>query len=389
MLKFKRPLLLALGVTTLAVLLVGGKFPYLFFYLSIMVFLVPCLRLYQSLRKLSGEVQVSSAYAEVGQSLKVRYTITNSPSGRFPYLELQDVLGSLPQATQREIVIIEPGQTAVFEREVSCTRRGRYDLKSLKVRTGDPFGFFQLEKPLAAGQEIRVYPKLKPFPAVSIPPWHHFGEAGVKNPAFESYSEIAGLREWRDGDSIKRIHWKQTAKTSEPVVKNFERKGDISSIVFLDMHKRSYRNDSRHRLEDLALEAAASFIHLNLHNNLPLSVFCAAAAESPLCGRTPGDYRRIMDHLIAVAPQGQDAFSSYVRRASYFLPPQSLLYLFTPVLDLADAAVFIDLKQRGFSPVLFYLTLGQPEPDVDSRLSHLKGAAVRIHLLPVSSWEAV
>jgi uncharacterized protein (DUF58 family) len=386
MLKVKRQLPLTLGAIALLAALAGGKFPYLFFYLAAMVFLVPCIRLRSSLGRLKGDVQVSSPYAEVGQSLKVRYRIINSTSGRFPYLELQDVVGGLTQARQVEIVNVNPGQTAVFEREVSCARRGKYDLKTLTVRTGDPFGFFQLEKSLAAGQEIRVYPRLQKFPEINIPPRHHFGDIRVKNPSFESYSEIASLREWRDGDSIKKIHWKQSAKVNSIVVKNYERKGDSSLTIFLDMHRKSYRHDSNHRLEDLAVEATASFVHVNLCDNLPLSVFCASAERSPLCGKSPGDYRGIMDHLIAVSPVGKGAFSSFVHRESFFLPPQCSLCLITPSVDLTDAAVFLNLKQGGFSPVLFYLVRDETEPAIGNLLRSLREAGIRIHVLPATGW---
>ncbi len=354
----------------------------MFFYLMVLVFLLPYSRLRRNLLKLKGDINVSSSHGEVGQQLSVTYKVVNSPAGRFPYLELTGILGTSFQEEEDGMLIsLEEGGSAVFQREVLCTRRGIYDLASLTVKTGDPFGLFTIERPLCTGQEIRIYPRLRDYTEIILPAKQHFGDLSVKDKQFEDYSQVSDLRAWQDGDSIKRIHWKQSARHDQVIVKNFALQGDASLTIFIDMEAKNYRRDHGHRLEDLAVEVAASFIYFSLRENLPLRVFSEPSLRDGLSGRYLRDYREIMDRIISLSPAGKEGFSTYVHNQSYYLMPKSSLYLITPALSLTDAAVFLGLKQRGFHQVLFYLSLQSLTPREAALLDKVKEAGINIHVL--------
>lgn len=85
MIEIKKPyFLIALFLLAAAALLAGGRFPYLFFYMALFLFLIPCLWLRLSLGRLSGDIEVSSTYSEVGQTLTVLYRVKNSSGGGSP-----------------------------------------------------------------------------------------------------------------------------------------------------------------------------------------------------------------------------------------------------------------------------------------------------------------
>lgn len=364
-------------------LLAGGRFPYMFFYLAVLLFLIPYGVLQRNLARLTGDIEVSSPYGEVGEKLSVQYKVTNSPTATFFYLELTGIIGSsLKERTAGKIISLEGGETAYFQREVLCARRGIYDLAAFKVKTGDPFGLFIMERPLGSGKKIKIYPRLKDYPAAFLPAKQHFGDLLVKDNQFEDYSQVSNLRAWQDGDSIKRIHWKQSARHDEVVVKNFALRGDASLIIFVDMAAKSYRHDHGHRLEDLAVEVAASIVHFGLQKNLFLRVFSEPGLTAGLPGRHFRDYRGIMDRVIDLAPTGNGGFFAYVHRQSYYLTPKSSLYLITPALTLEDAAVLLGLQQRGFNQVLFYLALQSPTSREEPLLDKLKEAGINVHVLP-------
>lgn len=383
MIEVKKPLLPAAAVIlAAAALLAGGKFPYLFFYLAVLILLIPYLWLRMSLRKLRGDIEVSSSYGEVGQTLTVDYKVDNSPSGRFPYLELTNIIGgSFSAPEENKLVTLEAGEAAIYRREVKCTRRGKYDIKTFQVKTGDPFGVFKLARPLATGKEINVYPRLKVYPEVTLPARQHFGSLAVRDKQFENYSQVSDLREWQDSDSVKKIHWKQSARHNNLVVKNFERKADASLNIFLDMLNKSYRHDKNHALEDLAVEAAASLIYLSLKENVPVQVFSEPLPGGRLHGRHLRDYRGIMDSIITLSPRGKRAFAAYVNSYTYYLSPNSSLYLFTPLFSLTDAALLLRLRQRGFFPVLFYIAFFDQEPDESNVIDKVKEAGIKVHTL--------
>ena len=377
--EIKKPLfpaaVITLGITSL---LVGGKFPYFFFYLFTLLLLIPLFWLGVSLRRLKGSIEVPQEYGEVGSTLTVYYRLNNSPWGWFPYLELASMIGSsfsLPP--EDKLFFLEPGDSAVYRCEVQCTRRGKYDLEAFRVKTGDPFGIFKLSRALSGGKEIKVYPKKRVFPRIDLPSRQHFGSLAVHNLNLENQTQVSDLRDWQPGDSAKKIHWKQSARQGKLVVKNYDCLGDAVLSIFIDMYHRNYRQDIHHALEDLAVEAAASLIFVSLKEGLSLQVFSEPLPEGILQGSQLRDYRRVMDSLITLSPRGQQPFAGYVNKSAYSLAPQSSLYLFTPCLDRAEGLMALDLKRRGFYPYLFHLALKEPSGAERSMLEKLKEAGIK------------
>lgn len=381
--EIKKPLFPAVVIVlAAAALLAGGRLLYLFFYLLLLLFLIPCLQLQLGLRRLSGDIEVSSTYCEVGQTLTVLYRISNSPAGRFPYLELAGMAGeSFGKADEVMVVALDAGERSIYRREVKCNRRGRYDLEGFLVKTGDPFGVFKIVKPLATGKVIRIYPQLKIYSDPALAARLHFGEVAVRDSACENFSEIADLREWRQGDSVKRIHWKHSARRDELVIKDHPPGADTSFHIFVDMGRESYRHDCDHLLEDLAVEYAAWLIHFALGKGMRVRVFCELLPSGGLCGRQPADYREIMDELITLSPAGKSSFEEYVHGQSYCLASEDTLDLITPRLDLSGASMILHLKQRGFSPVLTYLSFSRAAEENNAALRRLKEAGAEVRSL--------
>ncbi|HHX75045.1 MAG TPA: DUF58 domain-containing protein [Firmicutes bacterium] len=362
-----------------AALLAAGRFPYMFLYLLVLAPAIPYFRLRRSLARLKGAVTVSARTREVGQSFAVTYKIINADNSAFPYIELAGSGEGFRQ--EKQYLSLEPGEVKEVVREIFCRRRGIYSLDDLTVKTGDPFGFFQLEKPLASGGEVKVYPRIRHFPEIPLPAYQQMGDRTVPNAAFENYNLLAGLREWQDGDTVKRIHWKQSARQEQLIVKNYEKTAEAELTLFIDMYADSYRHDRNHCLEDLAVELAASLAYARLRDNLPLLVFSAAGISPPVRGRRFRDYEAIADHLIALAPVRTGSFFAGLRTQSYYLMPNTTLYLLTPSVGLKDADILLYLKRKGFSPVLFYLSLSGLSEDLGQIFGRLREAGIKVHVM--------
>jgi uncharacterized protein (DUF58 family) len=375
---------LTLAALAILAVLAGGKFLYLFFYLAFFLFIIPYIWLRISLNRLNGRVEVSAPYVEVGQILAVKYLIDNHPAGRFPYLELTSLIDLSSTVTiQSRIVCIEAGEKAVFRFNINCRRRGKYDLRSFSVKTGDPFGIFQLSKTIAADQVITVYPRLQQLPLLNPLAHQNFGNLAVSNRQFENYSQIADLRRWQTGDSKKKIHWKQSARHDMLLVKNYEQKGDATLNIFIDMAAASYSTDRLRLLEDLAVEAAASLIFHNLKHSIALEVFSQLFHRHSLVGTQPRDFWVIMDQLVTLATLAEEPFHYFISGCSYYLAPNSVLYLVTPQLDPVTAASILTLRIKGFNLVLLYLYLEELALETIKLLTNLREAGVRV--LPITS----
>jgi uncharacterized protein (DUF58 family) len=112
--------------------------------------------------------------------------------------------------------------------EVVLPRRGRYAWGPLAARSGWPLGLVWRRRPLVAGAEVVVLPRLGWFhrglfrnhlrPAAARGAW--LGRHGWRHRAAQD--EFHGLRTFRTGDSPRAIHWRTSARRGELMVREFE-----------------------------------------------------------------------------------------------------------------------------------------------------------------------
>lgn len=118
-------------------------------------------------------------------------------------------------------------------RKVELTQQGRGPvvIRDWVHEEGDPLGLFR-RRWMADGIELTVllpqFASLRPTPTVREQ------EAVATAPRSGHGTEIFGVREYRPGDALRRIHWRSTARRGELVVREFEPPGVQNLGIFLD-----------------------------------------------------------------------------------------------------------------------------------------------------------
>jgi uncharacterized protein (DUF58 family) len=96
--------------------------------------------------------------------------------------------------------------------ELSCERRGVYAVGGAVLRSGDPLGLFSDERHEDSHALVTVYPRTAHLRGLALPAARPYGEDHGGSRLFEDPSRIMGLRDYRPGDSMRRIDWKATAR---------------------------------------------------------------------------------------------------------------------------------------------------------------------------------
>ena len=111
-------------------------------------------------------------------------------------------------------------------------RRGLLRLERLRIFTRFPFGLFEKSHPIPSHQSGVVFPRLKVLPLdVLRAGGMNFSDqpAERKGPGAAPFD----LREYRMGDSSKRIHWKSSAKRGQWMVTEMEEESALSRQVWV------------------------------------------------------------------------------------------------------------------------------------------------------------
>ncbi len=102
-------------------------------------------------------------------------------------------------------------------------RRGRWPLGPLVVRRTDPFGVVRTRSTLGDPVDVAVWPEVA---VLALPAGALIGEPdrvalGARSPS----PDDAGLRTYRVGDDLRRVHWASSARRGELLVRSDERAG--------------------------------------------------------------------------------------------------------------------------------------------------------------------
>ncbi len=188
----------------------------------------------------------------VGQDLRLTYQVTNQK--RFlPSLAIELLETGLPN---RAFFAHLPARKSATARSVnSFVRRGIYPLRTVTLSTSFPFGLFRKERDVEISGEIVVYPRTDRRirrPASGAGREARSGNAALR--ALGARGEYRSLRVYRPGDDPKDIHWRSTARSREPVVRDYERDGAQTRWVVLDT--RAKPGDAA----EIAVEVAAALL---------------------------------------------------------------------------------------------------------------------------------
>ncbi|QEG42344.1 DUF58 domain-containing protein [Roseimaritima ulvae] len=183
------------------------------------------------------------AYA--GRSFPLQFVVTNHSRWLPAWLVmLEDRLAPAiadgarkPATATAGVGLLLPGNRRECGYQCVIQHRGRYRLGPAKLQTGFPFGL-SLARHRESPETVDLYIYPRPFELHHR--WNQILEARSSGLAATakrsgiSEGDFYGLREWRNGDSQRWIHWRTTARLDELAVRQFEQQRRYELCLLLD-----------------------------------------------------------------------------------------------------------------------------------------------------------
>lgn len=113
-----------------------------------------------------------------------------------------------------------PGSERMVTWEHTFPTRGRQRLGGLRVTTRFPFGLFVKAGPRQLETEVLVFPAVEPIALERTGPAPGEEAAPVRRRG--RGTDLHNLREYRDGDDPRLIHWRVSAKTGTTMVRELQ-----------------------------------------------------------------------------------------------------------------------------------------------------------------------
>ena len=133
--------------------------------------------------------------------------------------------------------VLKPGEKTHARLGLLCRQRGAYRLQGYRVETAWPLGMMVAQQVFHEDRPLLVYPKFTPLARLEAPLARRYQPGGVAlaSKLGDSF-EFIGNREYREGDPIRSIDWRATARLNRPVVREFREEYFLRTAVILDTY---------------------------------------------------------------------------------------------------------------------------------------------------------
>jgi uncharacterized protein (DUF58 family) len=183
--------------------------------------------------------------------------------------------------------------------------RGRYPIEETEIVIEDPFGLERVTVDLPSSGSILVYPRLVDVDRL-------FSESGARTPEGRrlllrrpSGFDLHSVRDYQQGESLRRVHWPTTAKRGHLMVKELEDSPRDETAVLLDADGSVVVGDRHDSSFELAVRAAGSIV--KSHASRGRRAALVVNGGRPVYQRVhsfDGDWHRALEILAAVEADG-------------------------------------------------------------------------------------
>nr|WP_279309643.1 DUF58 domain-containing protein [Pseudomonas koreensis] len=172
---------------------------------------------------------------------------------------------------------LQPGQRSLIGYRLRPLKRGHFIFERCEINLPSPLGLWSDKRLLNITDHTRVYPdfaRLYGGQLLAVDNW--LSQLGVRQRQRRGQGmEFHQLREFREGDSLRQIDWKATARHRTPIAKEYEDERDEQIIFMLDCGRQMRSQDGELSHFDHALNACLllSYVALRQGDAVGLSTF--------------------------------------------------------------------------------------------------------------------
>jgi uncharacterized protein (DUF58 family) len=259
---------------------------------------------------------------------------------------LEDYLSCADSKERKKLFLIEylgARSSLNIRYNCLCPLRGKYRIGPFAVYFFDPLGLFFLKRTYYVYSELYVYPwtcPIRNFPTLVKGglPW--FGIETTRVSGDED--EFFGVREYKEGDPLKRIHWISSARKNTLIVKQFQRQSFFSATIIFTLEKDKNFGEGKERIAEYIIKIAASLSKYFLERGISLEIIVHAGeiVHIPF-NKGPEHLEDIFRFLATAQAESRVGLGEIFEEFSRYIPNDSSIIV-----------IMLDIDQDYLQPIL-------------------------------------
>ena len=358
---------------------------YLIFSLFVMIAIADIILLISnilSIKKIQIVRDVPSKIIE-GELLNINLTLYNQ--GAYPLfnVELNDFLGCASKNRNINLFIDWLNPKSKFEENYNCIcmQRGKYAVGPIALTFYGLLGIVYARKDLGFKSPIYVYPRT--FEIMKTPaltkgylPW--FGLETIQSNGEDD--EFFGLREYKFGDPLKRIHWLSVARKNKLMVKEFQRCTFYQVTIVFVLNKAEDIGRGKENTSEYIIKIAASLTRHFIEKGICVEILAHAGKLAKYYPSNKGkDYMEEIFKFYAEAKaESRITVDNFLYEYYNLIPHHSTLFVIITERNIDSIAEILHLRELDISIVALIVisaTFSDNQPDKKS-LNIIKGEII-------------
>lgn len=268
-------------------------------------------------------------------------------------------------------VFLLPKSEKMLKYRIVGTKRGDHYLGPTLVEFKDIFMNTYISKEFDTTGFVTVFPSILAYSNIEKSILQPYGEIKNKLPIFEDLTKIQGIREYQQGDEIRKVNWKVSARHNKLYVNYYTPSVSSGSVVILNLYQPDYDMKYSEFYEEFSIELATTIIFdLNKYGQ---EVGFVASGEIRRKSTTqtksvienPRGFLEvpissgnthvtdILEILAKIYPQGKTNLKTTFQNISIQIPWGTAIILITPNLEEDVAMLLTDYIKRGHEVFIF------------------------------------
>jgi uncharacterized protein (DUF58 family) len=341
--------------------------------------------------RMSCERSVEPAQVPLGSAMRGRIIL--GQDGRLPaaILLLEDTvpreLGTRPR------FLVDKADLS-WRREIDYPLlgavRGRFATGPLLVRTTDPFGLVRLDRRFVATTEVMVTPQVVPLPSA-----RGAGGAGSAGEARPHRIGAVGqddvlVREYRQGDDVRRVHWRSTARLGDLMVRREEQAWDPSAAIIVDSRSSAHAGKGMENSMEWAVSAAASIALHYLDQSFSVEIYEADGSlhiSGQLGQHSSASRDLVIDRLTELRARNTTTMHYAIELAGVDQPSQLVIAVMGR-MGPDDAHALVRVRRNRAAGVVLALDVDTFGADNATELRH-RSHTLALQILRDNQWRVV
>ncbi|MDP4144407.1 MAG: DUF58 domain-containing protein [Bacillota bacterium] len=296
---------------------------------------------------------LDKAYYSVGDCGEIDTTVINRSFLPATMVNIENPQFRLHDAKYKSNTLsLTSRKKLVVKDKLTFNSRGNFNFGNSLIKYSDVFFIFSVKKVLKQECIVKVYPTVYDLSFM----WdgrQSTGNASTETLMLNNTAAMNDLRKYCIGDSLKRVHWKMSAKHGELYVWNYESESNLKFNVLFNMNSSGYSAYNYNHHEEVMVDFCASLVKGFLDNSTKGQVFINNKNDFHIQINSDKDFKSLINYFTANKSAGQKDFSDFLEKNAFSFMGSQIICIVTYKLNIE----FIDkIKKldKQYKLIIFY-----------------------------------